>query len=131
MFRKRRRPVLDRETSLRCVPEVNDGVVEETDEHGNPCLVVRRRRAWWIWLVSVVFYVPETKRIALDDIGGCVWRMIDGKRTVRRMIEVFAKEKKLNKKEAEVSISAFLEMLMKRGLINIVVPGPKPRAKKG
>ncbi|MFC1886362.1 PqqD family peptide modification chaperone [Thermodesulfobacteriota bacterium] len=45
--------------------------------------------------------------------------MIDGKRTVKQIVHLFAESHRLHIKEAEVSVTAFLHELGKRGIIGI------------
>jgi hypothetical protein len=62
------------------------------------------------------------KTFELDELGTFVWEGIDGARTVEGCIRRFAKEKRVNLREAEVAVLAFLKMLVKRGLVGMVVP---------
>ena len=43
--------------------------------------------------------------------------MIDGKREARKIIDDFQETHKLNRREAEISVTTFLKELGKRGLI--------------
>jgi hypothetical protein len=47
--------------------------------------------------------------------------MLDGRNTVRAIIETFAREYQLNLREAEVSILAYLRMLAGRGMMVLAV----------
>lgn len=60
--------------------------------------------------------------IELDEIGSVVWEMCDGKTTIRNMIQHLSERYKLNRKEAEVSLTAFIRSLAKKGLVAIIVP---------
>ena len=67
------------------------------------------------------------KTFELDDLGMWCWDRIDGKRTVEGLIGEFAKEKRVNVREAEVSVLAFLKMLTQRNLVAVV--GKEEKAK--
>lgn len=68
---------------------------------------------------------PVVRRFELDELGGEVWRMIDGKTTVRMMIERFATAHQLSLREAEVSMLAYLRMLTERGIMVLAWPEDK------
>jgi hypothetical protein len=61
----------------------------------------------------------QIKKLQLDVLGTSVWDLVDGKRSVRRMIQIFAETHRLEKKEAEVSVTQFIRELGKRGLIGL------------
>ena len=53
----------------------------------------------------------QIKKLQLDALGTSVWDLVDGKRSVRRMINIFAETHRLDKKEAEVSVTQFIRGL--------------------
>jgi hypothetical protein len=57
------------------------------------------------------------RKLQLDALGTAVWRMIDGQRTVREIIDAFQTTHRVNRREAELSVSTFLKELGKRGLL--------------
>jgi Coenzyme PQQ synthesis protein D (PqqD) len=59
------------------------------------------------------------RKLQLDELGTAVWEQIDGERSVKQVIQWFAKKYQLHTKEAEVSVSRFLRELGKRGLIGL------------
>ncbi len=61
----------------------------------------------------------QIKKLQLDILGTSVWDLVDGKRSVRRMIQIFAETHRLEKKEAEVSVTQFIRELGKRGLLGL------------
>ena len=61
----------------------------------------------------------QIKKLQLDVLGTSVWDLVDGKRSVRRMIQIFADTHRLEKKEAEVSVTQFIRGLGKRGLLGL------------
>jgi hypothetical protein len=64
---------------------------------------------------------PE-KSFELDDLGTWVWRAMDGKRDVEDLIRGFAGHFRVNLREAEVSVLAFLKTLAQRNLIGLLAP---------
>jgi hypothetical protein len=66
------------------------------------------------------------KRFELDALGTWVWQHLDGTRTVESLIEDFAAGQRVNLREAEVAVTAFLKMLVKRGLVALVAPAGDP-----
>jgi hypothetical protein len=119
-FRRRQKP-LSREQSLGSIPLRNQAVRTERTDEGHARLVVPRRDAWWIRAFAKVFYVPKNRRITLDEIGTYVWDQCDGEQNVRQIIQALCKRYRLHRKEAEVSVVAYLRQLAKRGLVGIAV----------
>ncbi len=119
-FWRRPKP-LSREQSLASVPLRNQAVEVERTDAGELRLAIALRATWWARLLSGIFYVPGKRRIVLDEIGGFVWELCDGKRSVRDIIQALSARYKLHRKEAEVSVVAYLRQLARRGLIGIAV----------
>jgi hypothetical protein len=61
----------------------------------------------------------QTKKLQLDSMGTFVWDLVDGKRSVRTIVQIFAKTHRLEKKEAEVSVTGFIRHLGQRGLLGL------------
>jgi hypothetical protein len=74
--------------------------------------------------------LPE-KRFALDDLGTEVFGLIDGRRSVRQIAEAFATRHGVNRREAQLSVAAFLRLLMQRGLVAVAVGGRGGGTKAG
>lgn len=122
MWPRKKQPVLTREQSMASMPIRNPMLKSEQDDDGIVHLSIPRKDAWWVKLLARVLYVPKRRRIALDELGSYVWDLCDGETTVRSLIDKFCKNYKLNRKEAEVSMVAYLKQLAKKGLIGIQVP---------
>jgi hypothetical protein len=63
--------------------------------------------------------LAQTKKLQLDALGTSVWDLVDGKRSVRRITQIFAETHRLENKEAEVSVTRFIRELGKRGLLGL------------
>jgi hypothetical protein len=118
---RRRKPSLSREQNLASVPLRSTSVREEETDEGYARLVAPRRDSWWVRMMAKVFFVPDARRVTLDEIGTFVWRQCDGEHNMRDIIQALCKRYKLHRKEAEVSVVAYLRQLMKRGLLGIAV----------
>ena len=59
--------------------------------------------------------------MVLDQIGTQVWEMCDGRTTVEAMIRRLSEDHKLNNKEAEISLLAYLKQLGQKNLVGFVV----------
>jgi hypothetical protein len=66
--------------------------------------------------------VPDDKQVELEPIGAFVWNLCDGKRTVQGITEALQREFKITKVEAEASLLAFLDTLMKRRYVALEMP---------
>ena len=57
------------------------------------------------------------KKLQLDELGTSVWNLLDGNRSVRQLVKMFAETHQLEIREAEVSVTQFMRELGRRGLI--------------
>ena len=114
-------PELDRESSLKARPVLNQLIKVEKGENDHTVLVVPRRKTSLVKAVSGFFKLPATKQIALDEVGSYVVRLCDGTNTVEGIIASLSGKYQLGRREAEVSMLSFLRQLGKRGIIGFVV----------
>jgi hypothetical protein len=63
------------------------------------------------------------KTFELDRLGAWVWERLAEVPTVEHLIQDFAREQRVNLREAEVAVVAFLKLLTRRGLIALAAPG--------
>lgn len=112
-------PTIDRRQSLDAIPVLNGGFVPETRADGQLDLVIRapRRKS----LLSRYMPPEVEQRFKLDELGTYVYGLIDGVRTVEQIMDAFGGNYRLNKREAEISVAAFLRMLAERKIISIVI----------
>lgn len=121
-FFRRKPPPLTREQSLEAIPVRNAAVTFERDEDGLYTIHIPLRNTWWVKGLSRIFPLPsEGKKISLDEMGSTVLDMCDGETTVKEMIAQTAARFKLTRKEAEISLMAFLRELGKKGIIGLAV----------
>jgi hypothetical protein len=117
-----RAPQMTREQALAGVPVLNEGVSMVVN-NGRTLVVLRTaalRRSRWSLLARLTPNVSE-RRFALDELGVEVLNQIDGRRTVRALVDGFADRHKVNRREAELSVAAFIRMLAQRGIVSVVV----------
>ncbi len=60
---------------------------------------------------------PSERYVELDEVGGFVWELCDGNHTVETIVQKTGKEYKMNRREAEVSVTMFLQMLHEKNYI--------------
>lgn len=58
-----------------------------------------------------------TKKLQLDGMGSRVWQMFDGEKDVKTIIREVSDQSGLSLQEAEISVTTFLRLLGRRGLI--------------
>ena len=95
---------------------------EPAREEGLPELVlvrVPRRKDRWGNLVARWFKLPDDKKIELDQIGSEVWELCDGSHSVESISQRISQSYKLNRRQAETSVTAYLKMLADRRLIGL------------
>jgi len=105
----------DRDYALACKPRRLPVVRTEEKEEGKLYVTVKIRPARWVKWFGGREEVDRT--FALDAIGGEVYEACDGKSQVKVMVREFAKTHKVSLAEAEVSVTSFLQTLMKKGLV--------------
>jgi len=118
-FLKIRPPQLDRASALTLRPARNSLLTWEATETGETVLTVPQgeRKGKVMRLMAKWLSVPNERRIELDEVGGFVWGLCDGSHTVEAIVQRTSKEYKLNRREAEVSVTMFLQMLHGRNFI--------------
>lgn len=70
-------------------------------------------------LIARWFKLPDHKKIELDEIGSDVWEMCDGRTTVEALTRAICASYRLNRRQGETSVTAYLRMLAQRRLIGV------------
>jgi hypothetical protein len=121
LFSKNKTPVMTRGEALSCIPvTLTDVTVEQRADGGIFLVYPVRMRPWmegWVRRLGGTTSRIPPKKIQLDEMGTAVWELLDGNRTVKDIIRIFAESYQLHLREAEVSVSLFLRELGRRGLI--------------
>ena len=118
-------PPLSREESLKAVVVPVTDVEAQEKPDGTITLAVPFRASRVVERLAQSLGARSgagERRIELDELGTFVWRMCDGRTTVRQMIERLAARYQLNRKDAEVSLTTFVRTLAAKGLAAIVIP---------
>jgi hypothetical protein len=68
-------------------------------------------------LVAKLFRLPDFRKLELDEIGSDVWEMCDGTHSVESLTKAVCTKYRLNRRQAETSVTAYLRMLAERRLI--------------
>ena len=121
-LKTRKQPQLTKDDLLASRPVLNQAVKWYLNDEDVIQIDIPRRETWWISLLSKVIYTPQKRTIALDEVRTSVWQMIEEHKTVNNMIKQLAKEFKLNRREAEASLIAYLRTLAKKKLVGFEVP---------
>lgn len=122
-----KRSPLSREQAMEISPVHNPSISWSKVEGGEVLLNIPRRADLMGRVVSRIFRVPATKELILDEVGGSVWELCDGKHDIGYIINETSKRFKLNKREAEVSVTMYIKMLAERRLVGLLQRGGKPR----
>ncbi|MFN3729474.1 MAG: PqqD family protein [Fimbriimonadaceae bacterium] len=67
------------------------------------------------------------KQFELEPVGAFVWRKCDGEHTVEGISRRLREEFKMNRVEADAALTAFLQLLSRRGLITMMVKTQRGR----
>lgn len=68
-------------------------------------------------LLAKFMKAPNERHVELDEVGGYVWELCDGQNTVESIVQKTGRQYKMNRREAEVSVTMFLQMLHQRNFI--------------
>lgn len=106
---------------LRSRPMRNESMTVDRRADGTMLASIPLRRpAWLVPPLSWLIPFSSHRRVELDTVGATVLTMCDGKRTVERIIEDFARKEKLSFREAQLPVTQFLQQLSERGMMAIV-----------
>lgn len=118
-FLKIKPPHVDRKAAMTLRPGRNSLLTYEKRETGETVLTIPQNekvnpitRAMARWLRA-----PKERKVELDEVGGFVWELCDGDHTVEAIVHKTSRQYKLNRREAEVSVTMFLQMLHERNFI--------------
>ena len=132
-----RKPALPREQSLALKPTRNPSVQwegappdEDSPRSGGVVLKVPVKPGGISRILTRVFSMPASKTIELDEFGGEVWALCDGQHTVEQFVQHTVRKYQLNRRQAEVSVLAFMRMLLERRLVGFR-EADLPTARKG
>lgn len=112
-------PEMDRKGALTLRPGRNSQLTWERQPEGKTMLTVpMSRKAGKITrLLAQWLRAPSERRVELDEVGGYVWELCDGNHTVETIVQKTGREYKMNRREAEVSVTMFLQMLHEKNYI--------------
>ena len=124
LFRKSRpQPVISRREALAMVPVRNQAVDVEPQPGGVVQLAYPLAvKPWFGRLAGKVGMWddrPVIKRLELDEMGTFVWDRINGQNSVRDLAKAFADHYKVQPREAELSVTAFIKDIGQRGIIGL------------
>ena len=114
---------MSRAAALKCRPAKSLHITESRLETGEVFLEYPLSVRPWIAAVAKRLGksrdVVQIKKLQLDTMGTAVWDLVDGHRSVRRIVKIFAETHRLDNKEAEVSVTSFIRELGQRGLLGL------------
>jgi hypothetical protein len=124
VFRKSARDSqVSRAAALKCRPAKSLHITESRSETGEVLLEYPLTVRPWLAAVTKRLGGPreivQTKKLQLDSMGTAVWDLVDGNRSVRRIVQIFAETHRLDNKEAEISVTSFIRELGQRGVLGL------------
>lgn len=114
---------MTRAEALALIPLKNSRIIEERLPGGE--ILITYTAPLGPLSAAVVRYLGRgsrqgvPKKVQLDGMGSEVWELIDGRRSVRRLIDLFARAHSVPLQEAEVAVTQFVRSLGRRGLIGL------------
>ena len=124
VFKKKPKgPTISRAEALNRIPVKNIQITEERSETGEVLIgypvTIRPFFASLVKRFGGSENQVPIKKLQLDTLGSSVWDLLDGKRSVRQLIQIFAETHQLQPREAEVAVTQFIRELGRRGLIGL------------
>ena len=119
LSKRRSGPEVSREEALGAQPVRNPAIDWEVQDNGRVLLRVPMAVKPWMRLFRLLVTTPEHRMVELDEIGSDVWHWCDGEATVRDLVKRLASKHHLNPREAEVSMTKFLQDLAKRHFVGL------------
>lgn len=117
--KKHRTSAINRRRSLNAVPVLHNSVKITNNEDQTAHIEVDQKRG--TGLMELLRPPVTHKNYDLDEFGAYVINQVNNERTVREIVDNFQKRYKLSLRESEMSVTAFLKMLMKRQVISIAM----------
>jgi len=121
--KKRRESQMSRAAALKCRPAKSLHITESRLDSGEVLLEYPLTVRPWLAAVAKRLGksgdVIQIKKLQLDAMGTAVWDLVDGHRSVNRIVQIFAQTHRLDNKEAEVSVTSFIRELGQRGLLGL------------
>jgi hypothetical protein len=122
LFKKKPKgPAISRAAALDRIPVKNRQISEERLETGEVLIrypvIMRPFFAGLAKRFGGQEVQTRMKKLQLDELGSSAWNLMDGNRSVRQLVKMFAETHQLETREAEVSVTQFIRELGRRGLI--------------
>ena len=118
-FLKIRPPDVDRQATLTLRPGRNSLLTWERSETGGMVLTVPQNQKAGKFTKAMAKWLraPTERKVELDEVGAYVFEMCDGSHTVETIVQKTGRQYKMNRREAEISVTMFLQMLHERNFI--------------
>lgn len=136
----RRRDTVSRQDVLRARPLRNPVVSWERNDQGETILHIPLQKGRVLNALRWFFPAPDKKQLVLDEIGGDMWELCDGTKTIDEIRRHLSQKYRLERREAEASTIEYLRQLAKRRLVvalgdqqseAVAKQSPKPEDKSG
>lgn len=120
-----KKPQVSRSEVLVAIPVKNPLIewervarkADDTESVPTVLMKIPRRKDKMGNLAAKIFRLPDFRKLELDEIGSDVWELCDGTHTVEAIIKALGDKYKMNRRQTEASVTAFLKMLAERRLV--------------
>jgi len=115
------KPQISQEELRKSKPMRNPVVTQETQDDGTLLLTAPLvlQGKGIMGTMAKRMKAPDTKTFELEVVGAFVWELCDGKHTFDTISRKLRERFKMNRLEADASLTAFLQMLGQRRLITL------------
>jgi hypothetical protein len=110
-------PSIDKDVVLNLAPIRNPAITWRRYKSGEVALIVSVKKKG---LMARGDKSEREKKIILDKIGSYVWTLCDGEHTFKEIVDALVENYKLHRREAEISLAKYLDVLSKKGVISFM-----------
>ncbi len=110
-------PNIDKDAVLNLAPIRNPAITWRRYKSGEVALIVSIKKRG---LMARKDKSEREKKIILDKIGSHVWTLCDGEHTFKEIVDTLVENYKLHRREAEISLAKYLDVLSKKGVISFM-----------
>ena len=120
---------LTRDEAFNARPVATEVLGRRARENGGALIIIPMRpTGYQKWLLRISESAQRT--IELDAVGVDVFDMCDGRTSVREIARKFAREHQVDQHEAEMAVASFVQMMMRKGLVSMMVDKGRQEGKK-
>ena len=118
-------PPISKQKIFTLRPVRHSAIEWDTTDDDEALLKIPHRKDRMAKAMTFWFHIPQTRAVQLDEVGTSVWKMCDGEHSVETIVKEISRKYKMNRREVEMSVASYLQMLAERHFIGFYERGGK------